>query len=293
MDEHEARSFAACYERARQLVKPHRDSVKRKRRREHWWLFADQQAGLYDAIGRATRVLGITMTAMQFKFDWLPPDHIYDQTLVILVVEDDAVFAILHSSIHLEWAYEQGASFGSVAAPRYNPSRCYETYPLPRRRDPLMALGEQYHGHRHQLMLATQLGLTKTYNRFHDPDCGTWDAGWDAMLGEAWDGDYTSDDAITELRRLHVAMDYQVAQAYGWDDLQLDHGFHETKQGLRFTISEEARQEVLGRLLKLNHERCAEEVAQGLHDKKAKGKKGRRKKGTTKHTKDTKQKELF
>jgi len=46
------------------------------------------------------------------------------------------------------------------------------------------------------------------------------------------------------------------------------HGFHETKQGIRFTISEPARREVLQRLLKLNHERFAEEVAQGLHDKK-------------------------
>ena len=36
---------------------------------------------------------------------------------------------------------------------------------------------------------------------------------------------------------------------------------------MRYTIHEAARREVLGRLLKLNHERYAEEVAQGLHDK--------------------------
>ena len=59
-----------------------------------------------------------------------------------------------------------------------------------------------------------------------------------------------------------------MAAAYGWSDLDLGHGFHETKQGLRFTISEPARREVLARLLKLNHERYAEEVAQGLHEKK-------------------------
>ena len=67
-------------------------------------------------------------------------------------------------------------------------------------------------------------------------------------------------------------MDKAVAAAYGWDDLDLGHGFHETKQGTRFTISESARREVLARLLKLNHERYAEEVAQGLHDKKGKAK---------------------
>ena len=96
--------------------------------------------------------------------------------------------------------------------------------------------------------------MTKTYNRFHDPNESAAD--------------------IQKLRDLHVEMDKAVAAAYGWSDLDLGHGFHETKQGIRFTISESARREVLARLLKLNHERYAEEVAQGLHEKR-KGGKGR------------------
>ncbi len=63
-------------------------------------------------------------------------------------------------------------------------------------------------------------------------------------------------------------MDQAVAAAYGWHDLDLGHGFHETAQGLRFTISEAARREVLARLLALNHERYEEEVKAGLHEKK-------------------------
>ena len=96
-------------------------------------------------------------------------------------------------------------------------------------------------------MLARQEGLTATYNRFHNPDASSTD--------------------ISRLRELHVAMDQAVAAAYGWDDLALGHGFHETAQGLRFTIDESARREVLGRLLTLNHQRYAEEVAMGLHEK--------------------------
>ena len=65
-------------------------------------------------------------------------------------------------------------------------------------------------------------------------------------------------------------MDNDIAAAYGWDDLDLGHGFHETPQGLRFTISDAARREVLTRLLQLNHERYAEEVRQELHEKKTK-----------------------
>lgn len=99
-------------------------------------------------------------------------------------------------------------------------------------------------------MLSRGEGLTTIYNRFHDSKESSAD--------------------IAELRRLHVEMDNAVAAAYGWADLDLGHGFHETKQGLRYTISEAARREVLDRLLRLNHERYAEEVAAGLHDKGAK-----------------------
>jgi hypothetical protein len=77
-------------------------------------------------------------------------------------------------------------------------------------------------------------------------------------------------------------MDKAVVAAYGWTELDLGHDFRETKQGVRYTISEAARREVLARLLKLNHERYAEEVAKGLHEKKKpKAVKGRKKAETT------------
>jgi hypothetical protein len=108
--------------------------------------------------------------------------------------------------------------------------------------------GRNYLATRQQIMLTRQEGLTRTYNRFHDPE-------------------ETGQDFQT-VRKLHVEMDTSVAAAYDWTDLDLGHGFHETKQGIRYTISEAARREVLARLLKLNQERYAEEVAKGLHEKK-------------------------
>ena len=110
-------------------------------------------------------------------------------------------------------------------------------------------------------MLTRQEGLTKTYNRFHDHREQSPD--------------------IIKLRELHKEMDEAVAHAYGWDDLKLEHGFHETKQGLRYTISEVARCEVLDRLLRLNHERHEEEVKAGLFEKGAKKSKKKRKENVT------------
>ena len=40
---------------------------------------------------------------------------------------------------------------------------------------------------------------------------------------------------------IRKSQDNAVASAYGWIDLDLGHGFHEAKQGIRFTISEAAR----------------------------------------------------
>ncbi len=56
-------------------------------------------------------------------------------------------------------------------------------------------------------------------------------------------------------------------------DVELDRGFYEASHGIRYTLSQAARTEFLDRLLELNHQRYAEKVATGLHDKKvAKGK---------------------
>jgi hypothetical protein len=105
-------------------------------------------------------------------------------------------------------------------------------------------------------MQARQEGLTKIYNRFHERDEQAED--------------------IARLRKLHVEMDQAVAAAYGWSDLDLGHGFHETKQGVRYTVSESARRTLLDKLLELNHLRYAEEVKAGLHDKGAKKGKGKK-----------------
>ena len=76
-------------------------------------------------------------------------------------------------------------------------------------------------------------------------------------------------DGLLELRRLHVALDNAVRDAYGWVDLNLGHGFVEVEtlpenDRVRYTISPAARKEVLKRLLALNQERASQEAAQVL-----------------------------
>ena len=67
-------------------------------------------------------------------------------------------------------------------------------------------------------------------------------------------------------------MDETVLNAYGWTDINLAHDFYEVdylpkNDCVRYTISPDARKEVLKRLLKLNHEIHEQEVKAGLHVK--------------------------
>lgn len=138
---------------------------------------------------------------------------------------------------------------------RYTPSDVFETFPQPLPQSgPLWervdGVGRELNEFRAALMIRSGFGLTKTYNRVHDP------------------GELDSD--IARLRELHVELDHVVRDAYGWSDLELDHHHWETPQGMRFTVGPAAKDELLDGLLELNHERYAAEVAAGLHDKKAK-----------------------
>lgn len=199
---------------------------------------------------------------------------VFSHATCVLALNQGWHFAILGSSLHEFWVNQYASTLETRL--RYLPSDCFETFPFPRISNPsnhvLNSIGETYHEHRRQIMLSRQEGLTATYNRFHNPEDSAKD--------------------IVRLRELHVEMDEAVASAYEWDDLELGHDFHETAQGMRFTLSESARREILSRLLKLNHERYEEEVRAGLHEngvkskeggtrKSAKGSRGKRKSKST------------
>jgi hypothetical protein len=190
----------------RRNVKPDRDGQKRKQYREKWWLFAERQVRLYEAVKPLPRVLVNCQTSTFLGFAFLPPDVVYAQTLNVFVKSRYFDFAILQSRLHEGWAKFFSSSLQD--APRYMPTDCFETFPFPENFETdarLDAVGEKYYEFRATLMVKNDEGLTKTYNRFHDP-------------GEA-------SAEIERLRELHAAMDRAVLDAYGWQDVQPVCGF--------------------------------------------------------------------
>ncbi|MCG3145312.1 MAG: hypothetical protein HONDAALG_02901 [Gammaproteobacteria bacterium] len=249
-DYEKASEYPECLRILEVRVKPYFDSRTGQIHEPDFWKFSDKRLESYAKIRNLPRVLFHSFTSKYVNFDFVPTGWVYSAPHVVIGLQKYGSFAVLQSAAHVSWAYRYCSTMGATL--RYAPSDLFDTFPFPVATNMLEEVGDQYHIHRQSIMLARQEGLTKTYNRFHNPEESSTDIG--------------------RLRELHQEMDEAVARAYGWTDLRLDHDFHETKQGVRFTISEAARREVLDRLLELNHQRYAEEVAEGLHEKGAKKK---------------------
>lgn len=242
-----AMEYRDCFAILEDKVKPERLRNKRKERREKWWQYAEKAPALYRTVAGLTQVLVRSQVSKTQTSAFVKPPLVFDQRLVVFATDRFSDYATMNSSFHYWWVIQYGVTLRTDAT--YTPTTCFAPFPFPScGLKKLENSGESFDQMRLNIMCSRQEGLTKTYNRFHDPDESSGD--------------------IKKLRELHVMIDQEVAVAYGWTDLDFGHRFHETKQGIRFTISEPARREVLQRLLKLNHERYAEEVKQRLHDKK-------------------------
>jgi len=241
-----AMEYSNCFEVVERLVKPERT---RKNERgefqlryplyERWWHYADKRPELYATIAGLKRVLVRAQTSRTQVGAFVPNGWIYGHKLVVFATDENQFLALTDSEIHYCWVIARGSTMRTDAV--YTPSDCFETFPIPIAIDSLERIGGRYDAHRVSIMSSRLEGLTSIYNRYHSP------------------GERSQD--ITTLRALHVEMDHAVASAYGWTDIDLGHEFQETKQGIRYTISEAARREVLDRLLALNHDRYSQEQA--------------------------------
>jgi hypothetical protein len=247
--EDEASSFPDLYQQVRLTVKPDRAAKSKEVQRAPWWQYWRRRAELYTAIAKLDRVIVITLVSKVVMPVMVPTGQVFANLLSVFATDDTGLLALLSSAPHYWWAIARASTMKGDL--RYTPTDVFETLPLPEVTREMRELGGRLDTFRRDLMLSRQAGLTATYNLVHDPKC--------------------ADADIVELRGIHRAIDEAVVRAYGWTDLLdsgLDHGFHETRQGIRYTIGPTVRQEILDRLLELNHARYAEEERAGLHTKK-------------------------
>ncbi|MFF5584435.1 Eco57I restriction-modification methylase domain-containing protein [Streptomyces hygroscopicus] len=258
----EAEKFEFAYTQVLRDVKPERDKNNRKARRERWWQFAERAPGMESSITKMQHCIVVALTSKTVMPVMVPTGQVFSHMLGVFASDDFGLLALLSSTPHYWWAIDCASTMKGDL--RYTLTDVFETFARPSITSRLRAAGTRLHDFRSELMISRNIGLTATYNLVHDEACQDLD--------------------IIELRNIHKEIDQATVEAYEWHDLlddsgatpvadpthetfPLDHGFHETDQGTRYTIGLLARTEIIDRLRQLNHQTYADEVFLGLHKK--------------------------
>ncbi|MCT4354786.1 hypothetical protein M5362_16780 [Streptomyces sp. Je 1-79] len=253
--EERAREYPAVYEILEREVKPVRQRLKpdgtytlRKPLPQRWWQYADKRPMLtllMSGLGKVNAIARVSKAVIPVR---LPTGQVMSEQVVVFPTDSTAELGLLSSSIHLAWIVKWGSTHETRV--RYTPADVYENFPKPLDVDPIAAPGKYLETVQRKVMTDREIGVTKLYNLVHEES--------------------ESSPDIQAVRRAHVTIDQAVAEAYGWTDLELKHGFYTTPQGERFTVAPDVQIEILDRLLELNHALYKEEVEKGMHTPEAK-----------------------
>jgi len=257
----------------RQRTNPDGTYVLRRPLPQRWWQYAEKQPALHRAIAKLDRVLVIALMSKTGLPAWQTKGQVFSHALGIFATSRSAHLSILSSSIHYFWWTTKGAS-SLRTDPRYTPSDGFETFPQPSLTEQMDWIGDRLDTYRRGVLENRRVGLTALYNLVHERA--------------------SIDDDLVRLREIHVEIDEAAREAYAldedqdpaireyevkvssaplplWREIEFTHGFHETRQGVRFTISPQAQIDVLDKLLALNQYRYDQEVKQGSRSGKGRG----------------------
>ena len=225
MSEHDAAQYVQPFAQVRALVRPARSTNKRGSYRERWWIHVEARPGLRAAIQPLRRFIATPTVGKHRIFVWLERPTLPDHQLIVVASQDAYVFGVLHSRVHELWSLRMCSWLGMGNDPRYTPTTTFETFPFPW---PLVSPGAAISGtqRRHRAAIAAAADSLDLARRR-----------WLAEVSErprTLTGLYNARPVW--LAAAHAALDRAVLAAYGWDELADD--------------------ELLARLLGLNHERA-------------------------------------
>lgn len=235
--EETAALYTLPFDRLRARVRPERQKLKIAFRRDNWWQYAARAPKMRKAIAPLNEILVMTRHSVTIMPSRIATGNVFSDALVVFATDSYKDQALLSSASHQMWAIKYGSSLGHNTT-RYTPSDVFDAFPRPQPTERLEQTGHTLDTERREIMLRRDLGLTKLYNLVNDPEI-------------------QGDPDVDRLREIHVELDEAVMDAYGWQDIPLNHGFHTYRQMRRWTVCPEARIEILDRLLEENHRRAA------------------------------------
>ena len=125
----QASMYEIPFEYVKKNVKPIRDSNRRERMKQKWWLFGENRPGLRQAIAKFGRCI-VTPEVSKYRiFVWMDTAMVPDHKLHVIARDDDYFFGVLHSRLHEVWSLKIGSTLED--RPSYSSSRTFETFPFP------------------------------------------------------------------------------------------------------------------------------------------------------------------
>lgn len=237
-----ASKYSKPYQRVLERVKPERDIAHRDPKiQTYWWRLGRERKELRSALAGISRYIATVETAKHRLFVFLDRDVLPDNKLIAIALDNDYYLGVLSSRVHLCWALAAGGRLGVGNDPVYIKSKCFDAFPFP---DPVSSvrkniedLGNRLETFRKERLAAhPELTLTGMYNLLEKLRSGEPFNAKEKALHEK--------SLTSILKEIHDELNSAVFDAYGWP--------HD--------ISDE---EILERLVALNHER-ADEEAHGL-----------------------------
>lgn len=251
--EADAAMYELPFEYIRRVVKPERDKNRRDRRRIYWWQHGETVPGLRLALEKVSRYIITPRVSKHRIYVWMSSSVLPDSAVVATIRDDDTTFGILHSRFHEIWALRMGTSLED--RPRYTPTTTFETFPFPQGLTPDIPATDHEGDPRAQRIAAAARRLNELRDNWLNPEELVRREpevvpGYPDRLvprGPKAEAElkkrtltnlYNQRPAWLDLA--HKALDEAVAAAYGWPaDLSDD--------------------DILARLLVLNHERAAKQ----------------------------------
>lgn len=250
--------YPATYQWLHERVKPERDQNPRETRRVNWWLYGENHPRMRASVHGLQRYIGTVLTSKHRTFFFIDGAILPDQTLVVTGSSDALHMGVMSSQVHVTWALAAGGRLGVGNDPRYNKTRCFETFPFPvatPHDSRIRSLTEQLDAHRkRQQAKYPDLTLTGMYNVLEKLRSSEPLTAKERKIHEH--------GLVSILRQLHDEIDASVLDAYGWNDLlpllQVAHGSLPATDS-RDDAKRAFDEAVLERLVRLNAERAAEE----------------------------------
>lgn len=236
-DEQARTTVPSLFQHVWDHVRPSRLQKNDKAFRDRWWLFGRSRPELRAALSGTSRFIGTTETSKHRVFQFIESSAVPDHMVVAIALDDAHFLGVLSSRVHVTWALAAGGRLGVGNDPRYNKTRCFDPFPFPVCTDAQAArireLGEALDAHRkRQQALHPKLTITDMYNVREKLRSGEALTPKDKTVHEQ--------GLVSVLRQIHDDLDAAVFDAYGWPA----------------TLTDE---EILERLVALNHERADEE----------------------------------